>query len=206
MPKRFQIGIDEAGRGALIGPLVVAGIRVDESSLRLLSEMGVRDSKRLSPAARERLYSEIVAVVEEHEERIYPAWQVDTNSLTTLELNGIVSILNTLGPVEEGKIVIDCIGKLARGKVERLLDTPNGVELVYEPKADERYTACQAASIIAKVTRDREIVKLHQQIGIDFGKGYPNQGTVEFIREYMKARGELPPHTRTRWRSIEKML
>jgi ribonuclease HII len=78
--------------------------------------------------------------------------------------------------------------------------------LIYEPKADETYTACQAASIIAKVTRDREILKLHEMVGIDFGKGYPNRDTVEFIREYREERGELPPDTRTRWRSIEKML
>ena len=108
---RCQIGIDEAGRGALIGPMVVAGIKVDADGLRLLEEMGVRDSKRLSPSVRERLYDEIVTVVDGHEERIYSARQVDANSLTTLELRGIVSILNAFGPLETGKVVIDCIGK-----------------------------------------------------------------------------------------------
>lgn len=206
MQKRVEIGIDEAGRGAIIGPMVVAGIKVDDRDIPLLKKIGVKDSKKLSPYMREKLYRDIVEIVQSHEERIYSAVEIDGNCLTVLELEAALEIIDLFGVPRRGKIVMDCLGKLAKEKVEAVLNIPRGVEFIYEPKADNCYPVCQAASIVAKVTRDAEIKKIHKRIGFDFGKGYPTKGTIDFIRKYKGENGELPPEIRKRWRSIGKML
>lgn len=206
MQKRVEIGIDEAGRGAIIGPMVVAGIKADDNAIHLLRKIGVRDSKRLSPSVRERLYGDIIKLVESHEEEISSAVEIDADSLTVLELKSISRIVGRFEIPPSGRIVMDCIGKLAKEKVEEIVNIPRGVELVYEPKADDFYPVCQAASIVAKVIRDREIRKIHGQVGFDFGKGYPTKGTMDFIRKYKDENGVLPPEIRKRWGNIGKML
>jgi len=205
MQKRIELGIDEAGRGAMIGPMVVAGVRADDREVSLLRRIGVKDSKRLSPHVREKLYGKIIDLVESHMEKVYSAEEIDRNSLTVLELDGISDIIGTLGVPPGGKIVIDCIGKLAKEKIEDTLGIPRDVKLVYESKADDCYTVCQAASIVAKVVRDREIRKIHERIRFDFGKGYPTKSTTDFIREYRNEHGALPPEIRKRWKNFRKM-
>lgn len=205
LKERFEIGIDEAGRGALIGPMVVAGVKADSGAVRLLKKLGVRDSKRLSPLMREKLYYKMIEFVD-HAERIYPAFQIDGDSLTTLELEAVSEIINLLGIQTDAKIIMDCIGKLAKKKVEDALGIPNGIEFIYEPKADDSYPVCQAASIIAKVTRDREVRKIHEKVGFNFGKGYPTKDTIKFVRRYKERNGKLPPEIRKRWRSIVEMF
>ena len=67
MKNRMQIcGVDEAGRGSMLGPLVVAGITISKSKIKLLKKLGVRDSKKLSPAVRERLYKKIIEIVDDY--------------------------------------------------------------------------------------------------------------------------------------------
>jgi ribonuclease HII len=206
MRGKIEIGIDEAGRGAVIGPMVVAGIQFDERGLYYLTKIGVKDSKKLSPSMREKLYAEIIEMAQCHEARIYSATEIDRNSLTTLTLEGISQIIDLFGMPAHGRIVLDSIGKLARDKVEQVLRIRDGVDFVYEPKADDCYPVCQAASIVAKVIRDREVKKIHKRVGFDFGKGYPTRSTTDFIRKYTLDNGQLPPETRTRWGNIRQML
>ena len=184
MRGKIEIGIDEAGRGAVIGPMVVAGIQFEERDIDCLTRIGVKDSKKLSPSTREKLYAEIIEIAQCHEARIYSALEIDRNSLTVLTLEGISEIIELFGMPAYGRIVLDSIGKLARDRVEQVLKIREGVEFVYEPKADDCYPVCQAASIVAKVIRDREVKKIHRRVGFDFGKGYPTRGTTEFIRKY----------------------
>jgi ribonuclease HII len=205
MQNRVELGIDEAGRGAVIGPMVVAGVRADRREVSLLRRIGVRDSKKLSPRVRERMYGEIIELVEGHMEKVYSAQEIDKNSLTALELDGISHIIGALRVPPGGKIVIDCIGKLAKDRIQDRLKIPEEVEFVYESKADDCYTVCQAASIVAKVVRDREIRRIQQRIRFDFGKGYPTKTTNDFIREYRDEHGTLPPEIRKRWGNLRKM-
>ena len=59
-------GVDEAGRGSVLGPLVVAGITISKSKINILKKLGVRDSKKLSPAVREHLYKKIIEIVDDY--------------------------------------------------------------------------------------------------------------------------------------------
>jgi len=206
MPRKIEIGIDEAGRGAVIGPMVVAGIQVEEEDVSRLARIGVKDSKKLSPAKRERLYEQIIGIARCHEVRIFSAIEIDRKSLTALELEAISEIIDLFGMPAYGRVVLDSIGKLARAKVEQVLNVGKGVDLVYEPKADDCYPVCQAASIVAKVVRDRKVKEIHRLVGYDFGKGYPTRSTTDFIRRYARNHGELPPETRARWGNVKQMF
>ncbi|KPJ60388.1 MAG: hypothetical protein AMJ46_06380 [Latescibacteria bacterium DG_63] len=205
MPARFEIGIDEAGRGALIGPMVVAGVKAENEALSRLRAIGVKDSKKLSPRKREKLFCEIIDVVE-YRYRICPAAEIDTNSLTALELQAISHIIDELLTSPAAKVIMDCIGKLSERKVRRVVPVLPETQFIYMPKADDHHAVCQAASILAKVIRDGEVTKIKQRVGIDFGKGYPTQDTLDFIRRYRNEYGVFPPEIRKRWRSIVQMF
>lgn len=179
-----MIGIDEAGRGPVIGPLVMAGVFVEDDSG--LIAMGVKDSKLLSPLKREQLFDKIKELP--HFIISISPQQVD-GALTDPNLN-----LNKLELITAAKIINELPGKVA------MLDAPGSnisamieytqqfinrdIDLKAEHKADLNYPVVGAASILAKVTRDREIEKMKREIGIDFGSGYPSDPkTIKFLKE-----------------------
>jgi ribonuclease HII len=83
----------------------------------------------------------------------------------------------------------------------------NGVEVTAEHGADNRYPVVSAASIIAKVTRDRIIKDISKEFGADIGSGYPSDPvTTEFIAKWIKENGNPPPHTRCSWETVRKMM
>ncbi|MFA6889029.1 MAG: ribonuclease HII [Candidatus Woesearchaeota archaeon] len=182
-------GIDEAGRGPVIGPLVMCGAVIDEKQLYTLERIGVKDSKLLSPSQRTQLYYQIIGLVK-YEIVILPPSKIDaavldkkTMNLNWLEANTSAEIMNKLKP---DKAYVDCpstnIEAYTRYLKERINDKK--IELICEHKADSTYVICSAASILAKVTRDMEIEKLKKEIGIDFGSGYPSDPyTIAFLQK-----------------------
>ena len=95
-------GVDEAGRGSMLGPLVVAGISISKSKVNLLKKLGVRDSKKLSPAARERLYKKIIEIVDDYYVVRIPPRIIDksvsTHSLNHLEAKYMAKVISKLSP------------------------------------------------------------------------------------------------------------
>src|SRR3989338_4279614 len=185
-------GIDEAGRGPVIGPLVIAGVVLDETEFHKLQQIGVKDSKLLSPSTRERLFDQIKQIAPQHHIISLSPSQVDAavlaktqnNNLNWLEATTSSEIINVLQPE---KAIVDCpsnnLTAYTRFVRDRLRN--KGIFLVCEHKADVNYVICGAASILAKVTRDRAIEDLKKQIGVDFGSGYvTDPKTVAFLQEY----------------------
>jgi ribonuclease HII len=181
-------GIDEAGRGPVIGPLVISGILIEEKDLDKLRNLKVRDSKLLTPKQREFLYKEIKKIIIKEKTIIIDNHEVDyaLNSeelnLNRLEAVKTAMIINYLKP---DKVTIDCPSVNIKSYVEYLKTF-----IKYEPqikaehKADYKYTEVSGASIIAKVTRDREIEKLKKKYKVDFGSGYPSDPvTQEFLKK-----------------------
>ena len=181
-------GLDEAGRGPVIGPLVMAGVLVKEEKLENLKNIGVKDSKLLSPLKRERLYDQIIDIAEDHVIIIVPPKEIDNalNSddmnLNWLEAVKSAEIINKLKP---SKAVVDCPSNNIQAYSNYLKKRLTvKCDLVVEHKADLNYVESGAASILAKVTRDNEIEKLKKQCRIDFGSGYPSDPkTVKFLKE-----------------------
>jgi len=183
-------GIDEAGRGPVIGPLVMCGILIKEEGEEKLKKLGVKDSKLLTRQQRESLYKKIIKIAKKYKIIIVNPKEIDKAvkghnglNLNWLEADKSAEIINTLNPE---KAIIDCpsnnINKYKSYLFKKIKNKE--IELILEHKADFKYPVVAAASIIAKVTRDNEIEKIKKQIKIDFGSGYPSDPrTQEFLEK-----------------------
>lgn len=198
-------GVDEAGRGCVIGPMVVAGVLLEPEALERLKSQGVRDSKKLTVATRERLYRAILdeasrvmyVIVDPTTIDIYVRFKRSMGGLNVLELNVMADILKTLKPEEA---YVDCpdrnLKKFLR-MLKNMLPQESDVK-VFHREFDE-HPAVASASIVAKVLRDRIIESLKGLYG-DFGSGYPSDPkTVRFLMDVYKT-GYLPSCVRKSWR------
>ena len=187
-------GIDEAGRGPVIGPMVLAGVLLDEKDEHLLKKLGVKDSKLIAPEKRELLYGKILEIVKDHCIITYSNSEIDealgTINLNLLEAKASNEIILKLKPA---KVILDCPStniRAYRANFSKHRET----EFVVEHKADLNYISVAAASILAKVTRDREIDKLRAEYG-DFGSGYCSDPKT---KEFLEKNHSLPIYRR-RW-------
>ena len=204
-------GVDDAGRGCVIGPLVIAGVLIKDNELPKLVQLGVKDSKLLSPRRRETLAVEIKRIVLKHNVIRLPPKDIDKvvetgrklHKLNRLEAQTMAKIIELLGPdiayVDASDVLEERFGQ----HISELL--PFKVEIVSEHKADRKYPIVSAASIIAKVERDKEIAQLKEKYG-DFGSGYPTDPkTISFLRQCIKRIGEYPDCVRKSWKPAKKV-
>ncbi|NJE31284.1 ribonuclease HII [Thermococcus sp. 18S1] len=200
-------GIDEAGRGPVIGPMVIAAVVVDERNVPKLEELGVKDSKRLTPRRRERLFDEIISLLDDYV--VLELWPEEIDSregtLNEFEVENFVKALNSL-KVKPDVIYIDAADvKEARFGEDIRKRLNFEAEIVAEHKADDKFVPVSAASIIAKVTRDRAIEKLKEEYG-EIGSGYPSDPrTRAFLENYYLEHGEFPPIVRRSWKTLRKI-
>jgi len=181
-------GVDEAGRGPVLGSLVMCGVVIDDALLAKLEVLGVKDSKDLTAKVREELYDRIISVVKEYHVIVVDPVEIDaaldsqTLNLNKLEANKTVEIIESLKP---NKIIIDCPDRNLDGYKEYLFKRlEHETELVVQHKAEE-HAVVAAASIIAKVIRDRKMKELSEIHGLKFGSGYASDpNTRKFIEEH----------------------
>lgn len=204
-------GVDDAGRGAVIGPLVIAGVLLKEQDLPRLGELGVRDSKRLSPRQRTRLADEIKKLASKyHVMKLLPA-EIDKvvttgkklHRLNRLEAQTMAKAIAVLKP---NIVFVDASDVLAdRFKSHILENLSFDVQIVSEHKADEKYPVVSAASIIAKVERDRAIHELQKKHG-NIGCGYPTDSkTTDFLENWIQKFGIYPDFVRKSWKTAKRM-
>ncbi|ASJ03211.1 ribonuclease HII [Thermococcus profundus] len=204
---RKLAGIDEAGRGPVIGPMVIAAAIVDEDKVEELEKLGVKDSKKLSPKRRETLFDEITSLLDDYVIIKLSPEEIDSREVTLneFEVENFVRALNSL-KVKPDVVYIDA----ADVKEERFGEEIGkrldfSAEIVAEHKADDRFIPVSAASILAKVTRDREIEKLKEEYG-EIGSGYPSDPrTRAFLEEYYREHGDFPPIVRRTWKTLKKI-
>jgi ribonuclease HII len=198
-------GIDEAGRGPVLGPLVVAGVKLADD--KELEKLNVRDSKKLSPERREALASEIRKLAE-----------IEVVVLSANELDLLRQIM-TLNEIETGmfskiitklkaaKVFVDCVDtneETFKNNLKTQLDYEP--EIISKHKADDIFPVVSAASIIAKTIRDNEVTRISAELGINIGSGYPADPiTIEFIKNWLADRKELPPFIRHSWKTTERL-
>ncbi|MBS7635276.1 ribonuclease HII [Candidatus Bathyarchaeota archaeon] len=205
-------GIDDAGRGPIIGPLVIAGIVVDEHGLSNLINIGVKDSKILSPRRREHLAAEILKIAENYRIIKVPPSEIDhvvktgkkLNRLNRLEARVMANIIRELRPDIAYVDASDILPERFRQHIAE--EIPFKVEIVSEHKADRKYPVVSAASIIAKVERDREIAELKKKYG-DFGSGYvADPKTMRFLRRWIENHDSYPDFVRKSWKTIKALM
>ncbi|MDH3313133.1 MAG: ribonuclease HII [Nitrosopumilus sp.] len=198
-------GIDDAGRGSMLGPLVIAGISLDKKNLRKLSSLGVKDSKKLSPKLREQFYKKIIEIADDYyitkiSPRLIDA-SVKKHCLNGLEAKYMAKVVSKLNA--DTSYVDSCDVNPNRFGKEISRQSDNHKIKSYH-HADSRFIIVSAASILAKVTRDKAIAKLRQNH--DLGSGYPSDSvTVKFVTKYYEINHVLPKFVRKSWKPVQKI-
>jgi ribonuclease HII len=199
-------GIDEAGRGSVMGPLVVGSVCIGSDSP--LRDIGVKDSKKLSPAVRERMFDLITDACDSTCTVVASAADIDERrkrqSLNIIELD---MFLESVSGMKADVVYADCPDVNESDFSAIMTVRLNGVKVVAEHKADDTYPVVSAASIIAKVTRDRMMESISKEFGVDVGSGYPSDHfTMDFIEKWIKDNGSPPKHTRCSWEPVRHLM
>ena len=207
----MKCGIDEAGRGPVIGPLVVAGVNFKDDSK--LIEYNVRDSKKITPKRRGILSKIIMEIAVDYEIIIISASDIDDMrkimTLNEIELNIFVKIIDKLKP---DVCFIDAVDvnekRFGRNIMSKLSFKP---EIISKHKADDIYPVVGAASILAKTIRDKEIKKISQKLeeklNLPLGSGYPSDPiTKKFLKNWLDKFGDLPPNVRHSWKTTQNLI
>ena len=213
LPK-FIAGVDDVGRGPIIGPLVIAGILIPDDAQEALRTMGVRDSKLLTSEARTRLDAKIRSVVTKVAFAEAQPKEIDDfvlhggrlRRLNFLEARMMAQVIGQLEP-EEAYVDASDVNeaRYAESIREALPGHLKGIKIFSEHHADRTFPVVSAASIIAKVMRDAAIIGLHCDYG-DFGSGYiTDPKTMSFLRGWRRTHAEYPPIVRLSWKTIKEI-
>jgi ribonuclease HII len=203
-------GVDDAGRGAVIGPLAIAGILMKKEDLPKLTQLGVKDSKLLSPHRRETLAIQIKQLAQKHTVIKLSPKEIDTivetgkklHKLNWLEAQTMAKVIQTLKP---DKAIVDASDVLEERFKQHILECLSfKIPIISEHKADKNYPIVSAASIIAKVERDKEITELIGKHG-DLGSGYPSDPkTINFLKQCLQKTSTYPDFVRKSWKPAKK--
>jgi ribonuclease HII len=201
------LGIDEAGRGPVIGPMVIGGVLLDEKDGPKLKKMGAKDSKMLTPEKRQSLQKVIMKMAVEVHFIAIPATEIDEKrkriSLNELEAMKMAELIEKFENKPD-RIVIDLPdpdGDKFIKRIKKYIELKT--ETIAEHKADINHIEVSAASIIAKVERDRQIAELEKRYGITLRTGYSHDPfTIEFLE---KLDGEYPDFVRKSWETFKRI-
>ena len=205
------LGVDEAGRGPVIGSMFIASFELDEGKVSELEDIGVKDSKKLSNKKREEIREKLDAIgsftlMEIEASQIDEMREVMT--LNEIELQGFVEVMKDS---DADRFTVDLPepngDRFIRKMKKELPESFQNKNFVAEHGADDEYPEVSAASIIAKSAREKNVQELHQKYGYDFASGYPHdKPTIKFLETYMEEKGELPEETRMSWSTAEKIV
>ncbi len=211
MGDKLICGIDEAGRGPVIGPMVVAGVWADEEGNGLLREMGIKDSKKHSKNRREELSGKI------KDDFFYNFVVVQSGDIDalreTISLNDLeIHVFAKIGKSRRADMYYLDSVDVNEERFGQNFGKELGfdADIVSEHEADDTYPVVSAASIVAKVERDRLLEEIRKEIepelGVSLGSGYPSdKRTRLFIKKWIEKFGDVPPHTRQSWKTVKKI-
>lgn len=175
--------------------MILAGVLIDDILEKELKELGVRDSKLLTPIKREIL-AEIIKkkALSYHIVIISPSevdHHVNTVNINTLEAIKSGEIINQINKgLDKIFVIVDCPSPNImnwRNVLLTYIKDKSNLKLSCEHKADRNHIAVGAASILAKSTREKEVKKIKNKLGIEFGSGYTSDPiTRKFLKEHLK--------------------
>ena len=226
----YYAGLDEAGRGPVVGSMIIAITLLEKKTIEELKEKNVKDSKQILPKKREMLKkiieekAEYYNFIEFKPKDIDEALNSKSMNLNSLEAKGTAILIK--------KMIEDLIKKNKKNVIKKIkritIDLPsnnekkyyetiknfldektkiilkeNNIKIHLEHKADEKYIEVSAASIIAKVTRDKKILEIKNKIKKDIGSGYPSDPkTIAFLKKHEE---EEKKYFRKTWMSYKKL-
>ena len=192
--KVLNLGIDDAGRGPVIGPMVLAGCLLGEEVEKELKKLGVKDSKQLTQKRREFLEKIIKEKAEAFEVLVFSSEEIDSRGEDNMNLNDLeaVACAKIINKINKGypkiKVIIDCpsvsINKWSDFLKTKIKDLST-LEVHCEHKADQNHVSVSAASVLAKCVRENEMSKLKAKYGEEIGSGYcSDPSTCKFLEKY----------------------
>jgi len=203
------IGIDEAGRGPVAGPLVLAAVGVTEEQLEQIEKLPLKDSKLLTPQQRKELLKEIQKITDKCYYAIVSAVEIDNKrkvmSLNELEALKTAELIEKFEDIK--KIIIDLPDPRADQYKRRIskytkIDDYN---IIAEHKADMNYKICSAASVLAKEKRDELVREIEEKYEVILGSGYPHdERTIKALENYAEKR-ERPTFVRYSWETARRI-
>ena len=201
------VGIDEAGKGPVIGPMCVAGVLMEEGRMHLIDGLGLKDSKKLTPKRREFFDGEIKKIVDGWFVLEVSAHQIDelrtVMTMNEIMVKAFARVLENLKPEHAFLDAADVnearFGRNVQGSCKHHL------KVTARHKADATYPIVAAASIVAKVQRDHAVETLRGDVG-DFGSGYPaDPKTIRFMREWFREHNGFPEWVRHSWKTTSNV-
>ncbi|MCQ1535691.1 ribonuclease HII [Methanosarcina sp. KYL-1] len=209
-------GIDEAGKGPVIGPMCIGGVKIDESKSHILKVLGVADSKKLTPKKREQLATQI----KKHADGFFvlevsPSQIDELRKIMTMNEIMVVCFAKVLEQLKPDKVYADAADVKAERFAENLRSQyaksspahAKKIEIISMHQADAIYPVVSAASILAKVRRDELIEELKKEWKMDFGSGYPSDPkTRAFLLDWAREHdGKFPDIVRQSWQTVENI-
>ncbi|MFZ2411679.1 MAG: ribonuclease HII [Candidatus Methanoperedens sp.] len=202
-------GIDEAGKGPVLGPMCVAGVLLDEKKLDALSKIGVKDSKQLTAKKREALAILIKKLADKYFILEVSPTQIDElRKIMTMNEIMVVCYAKVLDELKPDRAFVDAADVIAARFGENIRKKySHEIEITSEHEADKKYPIVSAASILAKVQRDALVKNLEKAIGVEIGSGYPaDPKTIKFLENWIREHGKLPDFARSSWETSKKMV
>jgi len=195
------LGIDDAGRGPLIGPMILAGVLLTKEQEKHVKKEGAADSKLLIHKERIRISKIINANSLRYHITSSTPIEIDESILSGVNLNTLEAkkAAHIINEINQGKytkekinVIVDCPStniKKWQETLEKFINHKNNLEISCEHKADFNHPSVSAASILAKVRREEEMDKLREQYKKygDIGSGYPSDPmTKDFLKKFGK--------------------
>ncbi len=198
------MGIDEAGRGPVIGPLIFCGYVLTESDVKKLKKLGVRDSKELKIDRMIKIADELERIAKSVLYIEVEPQVIDSRSLSLITFEKFLELINS---TEVDAVYFDApvparfVGKY----IMRLKQSINReVEIIGDVRGDKKFPCVSAASICAKVRREARIAELKRDFG-DFGSGYPGDEKTRNFLKKLCLNGIFPEIVRKKWQTLKKI-
>lgn len=196
----LTLGIDDAGRGPVIGPMVLAGCLLDEKAEKELKKLGVKDSKQLTQKRREFLVEEIKKRAELFQVVLAYPDEIDGKNHDGTNLNDLEAIKTAeiINKINKGfnkiKVIVDCPSPSIekwRDFLKTKIDNLSNLDIICEHKADVNHVSVSAASVLAKIVREKEMAILKEKYGNEIGSGYcSDKKTYKFLEENLQKHSE----------------
>lgn len=202
------LGVDEAGKGPVIGSMFVAGLVIEEDRLFDLAGFGVRDSKLLTPARREILARKILGVATDHYIlEVKPQVIDELRQVMTMNEIMVKSFSSVVARLHADRGILDAADVNEQRFADRVkAGSKTGMAILAEHKADARHQVVSAASILAKVRRDASMRELEETMQCKIGSGYPHDpDTLAFLESWVREKRELPACARHSWATAERI-
>jgi len=202
-------GIDEAGKGPVLGPMCVAGILLERAKTEELLRIGVKDSKQLTAKKREILAGKIKGIAEKYFIlELSPSLIDELRKIITMNEIMVLCFAEVLEELRPDHAFVDAADVIAGRFGENIKKRYSGeIIITSEHKADVKYPIVSAASILAKVQRDLLIGQLADEVGMEIGSGYPSDPkTIRFLENWVKDNNSLPSFARDSWETSKRIL